>query len=256
MPLLADKVALVTGAGAGIGRATALAFARHGARVVVSDIDADAGEQTTQMLRASGAEASFVRADVSKAADVEAMVAHVSATYGRLDCACNNAGIEGTVRPLTEQSDENFDRIIAVNLRGVFLCLRAEIAAMLGSGGGAIVNLSSVAGLIGFPGLSPYVASKHGVNGLTKNAALEYAKQGIRVNSVCPGGIDTRMLDSLAEQATGGTASTSEMMAPLHPMGRIGTAEEVANLIVWLCSPQAAFVTGAHVPVDGGYVAQ
>jgi len=184
------------------------------------------------------------------------MVAHAIATYGRLDCACNNAGIEGSVVPMVDQTEENFDRIISVNLRGVFLCLRAEISALLKSGGGAIVNLSSVAGLIGFPGLSPYVASKHGVNGLTKNAALEYAKNGIRVNSICPGGIDTRMLDSLADQASGGSASASEMMAPLHPLGRIGTGDEVANLIVWLCSPRSSFVTGAHVPIDGGYVAQ
>jgi NAD(P)-dependent dehydrogenase (short-subunit alcohol dehydrogenase family) len=145
---------------------------------------------------------------------------------------------------------------MAVNARGVFLCMKAEIAEMLGSGGGAIVNLASVAGLIGFAGLAPYTASKHAVNGLTKNAALEYGKQGIRVNSVCPGGIDTRMLDSLAEQSTGGKMGSHEMMDPLHPIGRIGTAEEVAELIVWLCSPRAAFVTGANIPVDGGYVAQ
>lgn len=256
MSITAGKIALVTGAGAGIGRATALKFAEEGAKVVVSDIEVDGGAETTELIRKAGGEATFIKADVSKAADVDAMVAHAVATYGRLDCACNNAGIEGLMMPIVEQTEENFDRIISVNLRGVFLCLRAEIAAMLKSGGGSIVNLSSVAGLIGFPGLSPYVASKHGVNGLTKNAALEYAKQGIRVNSICPGGIDTRMLGSLAEQATGGSASASEMMAPLHPLGRIGTGEEVADLIVWLCSPRASFVTGAHVPVDGGFVAQ
>ena len=256
MTLLSGRIALVTGAGAGIGRATALKFAEEGARVVVSDIDADGGAETAEMVRKAGGEATFIRADVSNAVDVDAMVAHAVATYGRLDCACNNAGIEGLVVPMVDQTEENFDRIISVNLRGVFLCLRAEIAALLKSGGGAIVNLSSVAGLIGFPGLSPYVASKHGVNGLTKNAALEYAKNGIRVNSICPGGIDTRMLDSLADQASGGSASASEMMAPLHPLGRIGTGDEVANLIVWLCSPRASFVTGAHVPIDGGYVAQ
>jgi NAD(P)-dependent dehydrogenase (short-subunit alcohol dehydrogenase family) len=256
MTIVAGKITLVTGGGAGIGRATALKFAEEGAKVVVSDIDADGGAETSELVRKAGGEATFIRADVSKAAEVEAMVAHAVATYGRLDCACNNAGIEGLMAPMAEQTEENFDRIVSVNLRGVFLCLRAEIAAMLKSGGGSIVNLSSVAGLIGFPGLSPYVASKHGVNGLTKNAALEYAKDGIRVNSICPGGIDTRMLDSLADQASGGSASATEMMAPLHPLGRIGTGEEVANLIVWLCSPRASFVTGAHVPVDGGYVAQ
>ena len=256
MALVQGKIALVTGAGAGIGRATALKFAEEGAKVVVCDIDPDGGEETVELVRKNGGEAAFFMADVSKADDVQAMVAHTIATYGRLDCACNNAGIEGKLAPIVEQTEENFDRVIAVNLRGVFLCLRAEIAEMLKTGGGAVVNLSSVAGLIGFVGLSAYVASKHGVNGLTKNAALEYAKLGIRVNSICPGGIDTRMLDSLAEQATGGSTATSEMMAPLHPIGRIGTSDEVSNLIVWLCSPKASFVTGAHVPIDGGYVAQ
>jgi len=256
MALLDGRIALVTGAGAGIGRATAMKFAQEGAKVVVSDIDQVGGQETVDLVRAGGGEASFIRADVSSAADVATMVQHAISTYGRLDCACNNAGIEGKIAPLVDQAEASFDRVLAVNLRGVFLCLRAEIAEMVKTGGGAIVNLSSVAGLIGFPGLSPYVASKHGVNGLTKNAALEYAKQGIRVNSICPGGIDTRMLDSLAEQSTGGSMDTSEMMAPLHPMGRIGTPDEVANLIAWLCSDRASFVTGAHVPIDGGYVAQ
>jgi NAD(P)-dependent dehydrogenase (short-subunit alcohol dehydrogenase family) len=256
MALVEGKIALMTGAGAGIGRATALKFAEEGAKVLVSDIDTDGGNETVELVKKAGGEAAFFKADVSKSDEVRAMVAKVIATYGRLDCACNNAGIVGKLALIGEQTEENFDGIIAVNLRGVFLCLRAEIAQMLKSGGGAIVNLSSVAGLIGFAGLSPYAASKHGVNGLTKNAALEYAKQGIRVNSVCPGGIDTRMLDSVAEQATGGSQESSEMMAPLHPIGRIGTADEVSNLIVWLCSTKASFVTGVHVPIDGGYVAQ
>lgn len=256
MALVKGKVALVTGAGAGIGRATALKFAEEGAKVVVSDIDPVGGQETVDLVKAKGGEAVFIQADVSKSSDVSAMVQKAVTTFGRLDCACNNAGIEGKMGPMADQTEESFDRVLSVNLRGTFLCLRAEITQMLKSGGGAIVNLSSVAGLIGFAGLSPYVASKHGVNGLTKNAALEYAKEGIRVNSICPGGIDTRMLDSLAEQATGGSMETSEMMAPLHPIGRIGTAEEVANLIIWLCSDRASFVTGAHIPVDGGYVAQ
>jgi len=256
MALLPGKIALVTGAAAGIGRATALKFAEEGAKLVISDVNAEGGAETAELIAKAGGEATFIKADVSKTDEVAAMVAHAIATYGRLDCACNNAGIEGTIAPMVEQTDENFDRIIAINLRGVFLCLRAEIAEMIKTGGGAIVNLASIAGLIGFPGLCAYVASKHGVNGLTKNAALEYAKQGIRVNSICPGGIDTRMLDSLAEQSTGGSKTSSEMMDPLHPMGRIGTPEEVAELIVWLCSPKAAFITGTHVPIDGGYVAQ
>jgi NAD(P)-dependent dehydrogenase (short-subunit alcohol dehydrogenase family) len=256
MGIVSGRTALVTGAAAGIGRATALRFAAEGAQVVVSDIEEKGGEETVSMIRTNGGDARFVQADVSKASDVAALISATVAAYGKLDCACNNAGIEGAVAPFVDQTEENFDRTIAVNLKGTFLCLKAEIAQMLTHGSGAIVNLSSVAGLIGFPGLSSYVASKHGVNGLTKNAALEYAKQGIRVNSVCPAGIDTRMLDSLAEQATGGTMTSRQMMDGLHPMGRIGTPDEVAELIVWLCSDKASFMTGAHVPVDGGFVAQ
>lgn len=256
MGLVTGKVALVTGSAAGIGRETALQFAAEGAKVVVSDIAEGGGEETAAMIRKNGGEAAFIRADVAKAADVAALIAQTVARFGRLDCACNNAGIEGTVAPFIDQTEENFDRIIDINLKGVFLCLKAEITQMLTQGGGSIVNLASIAGLIGFPGLSPYVASKHAVNGLTKNAALEYAKQGIRVNSVCPGGIDTRMLDSLADQATGGKMTSREMMDNLHPMGRIGTPDEVAKLIVWLASDSASFVTGVNVPVDGGFVAQ
>jgi NAD(P)-dependent dehydrogenase (short-subunit alcohol dehydrogenase family) len=256
MGLVSGKVAIVTGAAAGIGRAVALKFAAEGAKVIVSDVEEEGGEATASAIRSGGAEAVFIRADVAKAADVTALIAQAVAKFGRLDCACNNAGIEGAVAPFIDQTEEDFDRIIDVNLKGVFLCLKAEITQMLTQGGGTIVNLSSVAGLIGFPGLSPYVASKHGVNGLTKNAALEYAKEGIRVNSVCPGGIDTRMLDSLAEQATGGKMTSRQMMDGLHPIGRIGTVDEVATLIVWLCSDNASFITGAHVPVDGGFVAQ
>ncbi len=256
MGIVLDKVALVTGSGAGIGRATALKFAEEGAKVVVSDVHQVDGEETVALIKDAGGEAVFVFCDVADPEAVNALVAETVKAYGRLDCACNNAGIEGKIAPLTEQSVEDFDTVISVNLRGTFLCLQAEIRQMMTNGGGAIVNLASIAGLIGFPGLSPYVATKHGVNGLTKNAALEYGKSGIRVNSVCPGGIDTRMLDSLATQATAGTQSSREMMDPLHPIGRIGTPEEVAELIVWLCSPLASFMTGANIPVDGGYVAQ
>lgn len=256
MGFVDDKVALVTGAGAGIGRATALRFAAEGARVMVSDINAEGVEETAKMIGKAGGEAAFLKADIAEQAEVEALVAKTIETFGRLDCACNNAGIEGQMAPLADQPMDNYDRIMGINARGTFLCMQAEIAQMLKTGGGTIVNLASVAGLIGFPGLSPYVASKHAVNGMTKNAALEYGKQGIRVNSVCPGGIDTRMLDSLAEQATEGAQSAHEMLDPLHPIGRIGLPDEVAELIVWLASPKASFVTGVNMPVDGGYVAQ
>ncbi|MFP1677858.1 SDR family oxidoreductase [Alloalcanivorax sp. C16-2] len=256
MAMLTDKVALVTGAGAGIGRATALKFAEEGARVVVADLNVAGGEETVALIKKQGGEALFTRADVTDAAAVDALIRTAVDSFGRLDCACNNAGIEGAVVPFTDQSEDDYEAVMRVNAKGTFLCLRAEIRQMLQNGGGAIVNLASIAGLIGFTGLAPYVASKHAVNGLTKNAALEFGKQGIRVNSVCPGGIDTRMLDSLADQASGGAQSSRDMMEPLHPIGRIGTPEEVAELIVWLCSPRASFVTGANIPVDGGYVAQ
>lgn len=256
MGLLEGKAALVTGAAAGIGRATALAVAAAGARVTLADVDAAGGAETAAMIRAAGGEAEFVRADVARADEVAALVAAAQRRWGGLQLAVNNAGIEGRVAPLAEQDAADFDRVIAVNLRGTFLCLKAEIPAILAAGGGAIVNLSSVAGQIGFAGLAPYVASKHAVIGLTRNAALEYARQGVRVNAVCPGGVETRMLDSLAAQVSGGTAGTRELLAPMHPIGRIGVPREIADAIVWLLSEQAAFVTGAAIAVDGGYLAQ
>lgn len=256
MGLMDGKIALVTGAAAGIGRATALKLAGEGAKVAVSDVNVAGCEETVAMIAREGGEAFHVAADVSRASDVSAMIAAVVARWGRIDCAVNNAGTEGLIAPFVEQPEDNYDRIMDVNAKGTFLCMRGEIAQMLKQGGGAIVNLASIAGLIGFPGLSPYVASKHAINGMTKNAALEYGKQGVRVNAVCPGGIDTRMLDSLAAQASGNTADSRQMMDPLHPIGRIGQAEEVAELIVWLCSPRASFMTGAIVPVDGGFTAQ
>lgn len=256
MGLVSGMVALVTGSAAGIGRAAALKFAEEGAKVVVSDVNSDGGNDTVALVRQRGGDAVFVEADVTRVADVEALVARIADQYGRLDCACNNAGIEGKVIPLAEQLEDDFDRVMSVNAKGIFLCLKYEIGHMVENGGGAIVNIASVAGLVGFPGLGPYVASKHAINGLTKNAALEYAKLGVRVNSICPGGIETRMLDSLVTQASGGQMGTREMMDPLHPIGRIGKPNEVAELIVWLCSARASFVNGANIVVDGGYVAQ
>jgi NAD(P)-dependent dehydrogenase (short-subunit alcohol dehydrogenase family) len=243
--------------------------------VIVSDINKDWTTETTALLNKAGAIAAPFPADVSKPLELEALVHFCVKTHGRLDIAVNNAGIEGDVGSITEQKPENFDHVINVNLRSVFHAMRFEVAQMLKNGGGAIVNLSSVAGLVGFPGLSPYVASKHGVIGLTKTVALEYAKQGIRVNAVCPGGIDTPMLDRLGMKA--GAPSSRALMDPLvtcsrslrcftltarafnfsqHPMGRIGTPEECANLIVWLASPEASFLTGSSYTVDGGFTAQ
>lgn len=250
--LVAGKVALVTGGSSGIGRASSLAFARQGAKVIVSDVVTEAGQETVQLIKNAGGEASFVAADVSKAAQVEALVATCVKTYGRLDCAHNNAGIEGPGAFTAEYGEEDWDRVIAINLTGVWFCLKYEIPSMLNTGGGAIVNTSSVAGLLGFRGGSGYVASKHGVVGLTKTAALEYAKSGVRVNAVCPGAIDTPMMGRI----TGHKPQRAERMAASEPVGRMGKPEEIAEAVIWLCSDAASFVTGHAMPVDGGVVAQ
>lgn len=251
MGLVTDKVTLITGAAAGIGRATALKFAEEGASVVLSDVNVEGGEETVKLIEKAGSKAIFVKADVSQAKDVTTLLSKVVDTYGRLDCACNIAGILGDMGPLADQSDENFDRVIAVNQRGTFLCLKAEIGQMLKTGGGAIVSVASIAGLVGSAGIAPYVASKHAVTGLTKTAALEYSKLGVRVNAVCPGGIDTAMVqDFLSEEFN------EDLLGSMHPIGRIGTPDEVAELMVWLCSDRASFLTGAIIPIDGGFVAQ
>jgi NAD(P)-dependent dehydrogenase (short-subunit alcohol dehydrogenase family) len=249
---VAGKVALVTGGGSGIGRASTLALAREGAKIVISDIAVTGGEETVRMVKAAGGEATFVRAEVSKPADVEALVNKVTEIYGRLDCAFNNAGIEGKIQQTVECSEENWDRTIAINLKGVWLCMRYEIPVMLNQGSGAIVNTASVAGLVGFQGLPAYVASKHGVVGLTKTAALEYAKSGIRVNAVCPGVIHTPMVERLFS----GQPQWGEAVQALEPVARMGKPEEVAEAVVWLCSDAASFVTGLAMAVDGGLVAQ
>jgi NAD(P)-dependent dehydrogenase (short-subunit alcohol dehydrogenase family) len=250
---LNGKVALVTGAASGIGRATALTFAREGAKLVVADMNEDGGQQTVHMITENGGESTFVQVDVSNATEVEAMISKAVETYGRLDCAHNNAGIaSGGQRAFTaDYPEEKWHQVIAINLTGVWLCMKYEIPQMLQQGGGAIVNTASIAGLIGLPYASAYVASKHGVVGLTKTAALEYAKQGIRVNCVCPGYIETPM----TEPGRNDPERMAHMLAS-EPIGRLGKPEEIAETVVWLCSDAASFITGHTMAVDGGYVAQ
>ncbi len=246
-----DKVALVTGGSSGIGRAAALAFAREGAKVVVADVQVAGGQETVRLIGDAGGEAVFVRTDVASPVEVQALVDQAVQRYGRLDCAFNNAGIEGTLAPTAECSEENWNRTLEVNLKGVWLCMKAEIAQMLKQGGGAIVNTASVAGLVGFQNLPAYCASKGGVVQLTRTAALEYAKMGIRINAVCPGVIRTAMV----ERVTGGNPQTEAQFVAMEPVGRMGTPEEVAAAVVWLCSDAASFVTGHPMVVDGGLVA-
>ena len=252
MPDLKGKVAIVTGAASGIGRESALAFARAGAKVVAADITVDGGEETVRMIKDMGGEAVFVQVDVTKADEVKGMVDTAVATYGRLDYAHNNAGIEGIAGPCVACTEENWDRTININLKGVFLCCKYEIPEMLKAGGGSIVNTASVAGLVGFGGIPAYTASKHGVAGLTKTIALDYAKENVRCNAVCPGVIHTPMIDRF----TGGDPAAMEAMIATEPVGRLGKPEEIADAVVYLCSDEASFITGAAIPVDGGFVAQ
>lgn len=252
MAELENKVALVTGGSYGIGRATALAFARAGASVVVADIDARGGEETVAAIREAKGQAIFVRCDVSKADQVAALVAAAVHTYGRLDCAFNNAGIEGAMAPIPECTEENWDRTLTVNLKSVWLCMKYELPQMQKQGQGSIVNCASIAGLVGFPALPAYVASKHGIVGLTRGAALENAKLGVRVNAVCPGVIHTAMVDRI----TGGVPEAEAQFIAPQPIGRMGTPEEVASAVLWLSSPGASLVTGQALAVDGGWVAQ
>jgi NAD(P)-dependent dehydrogenase (short-subunit alcohol dehydrogenase family) len=247
----AGKVALVTGGGAGIGRATALAFAQTGARVAIVDIVEEAGREVVSAITAAGGEAMFIRADVVNAAEVEAMVARTVEAYGKIDCAFNNAGIEEEHMRLADCSEATFDRIMAINVKGVWLALKYELAAMLHSGGGAIVNTASVAGLVAAPKMAAYCASKHAVLGLTKSAAIEYARKNIRVNAVCPGVIRTPMYERALQVDPKGTAQVAQM----HPIGRVGEPEEVAAVVLWLCSDAAGFVTGHAHTVDGGLTA-
>ncbi len=250
---LKGKVALVTGGGSGIGRATATAFAREGAKVAIADYAPEGGERTVKEITAAGGEAIFINADVSVGRQVEAMVNKVVQTWGRLDCAHNNAGIEGRIASVVDCTEENFDRITAINFKGVWLCMKYEIPQMLKQGGGAIVNTASVAGLVGFRNLVAYNASKGGVVLMTKTAALEYAQSGIRVNAVCPGVIRTPMVARLVDSST---LYTEKDLEAGEPVGRMGRPEEIAESVVWLCSDAASFVTGVAMAVDGGWVAQ
>jgi NAD(P)-dependent dehydrogenase (short-subunit alcohol dehydrogenase family) len=251
--ILEGKVARVSGGGGGIGRAAALAFAREGARVAVADFAADTARDTVALINEAGGQAITLTGDVTRAKDARALIEDTVAAYGRLDCAFNNAGIapyqvDASGKKTAEWSEESFDRMIAVNLKGVWLCMREEIRQMLSQGGGAIVNTGSIAGLIGLVTSSAYVAAKHGVIGLTKTAALEYAEAKIRVNAVCPGFIQTRMTEDTMRRR-------GEQILAQIPSHRMGKPEEIAEMVVWLCSERASYVTGAAYNVDGGWMA-
>ena len=251
---LDGKAALVTGGGSGIGRAASLGYSKEGARVTVADVNVEGGEETVQMIKEAGGDAILVHADVATSSGALEMVAKTVESFGRLDCAFNNAGVSGgRERRLTaEYTEEDWDRVIGINLKGVWLSMKAEIPQMLAQGGGAIVNTASIMGLIAAPGSAAYIAAKHGVVGLTKAAALEYASDNIRVNAVCPGYIDTPMLQPTLAANEG----FEERIVARHPVGRLGRPQEIAATVVWLSSDAASFVTGHSMVADGGYVAQ
>ncbi len=248
-----DRVALVTGGSSGIGRATALAFAQSNAKVVIGDINEDGSQETVHQIQEKGGQAVFVRTDVSRPEQVEALVHQAVESFGRLDFACNNAGIGGAQYPTADYPIDDWYRVLQVNLTGVFLCMKYEIPQMLKQGGGSIVNMASILGQVGFPNSSAYVSSKHGMIGLTKSAALEYASLGIRVNAICPAFVETPMIEQ------GGITPGSafyDLIRNLHPIKRLGHPEEIASVVTFLCSPDASFITGDSILVDGGYVSQ
>ena len=245
-----NKVAIITGGSFGIGRATAIAFSKKGARVVIVDWVED--QETLNQIKSTGAEAIFIKCDVSKAEDVRMMVKKTIDTFGRLDYAFNNAGIEGIRGTTVDCTEENWDKTLAINLKGVWLCMKYQLPELLKQEKGSIVNCASIAGMIGYQDLPAYVASKHGIVGLTKTAALEFAKSGIRINAVCPGVIKTPMIDRL----TGNNKEAEDQYASMEPIGRLGKPEEIANAVVWLCSDEASFITGHAMAVDGGWLAQ
>ncbi|MFQ5422304.1 MAG: SDR family oxidoreductase [Anaerolineae bacterium] len=247
-----NKVVLITGGGSGIGRVTALAFAQAGARLIIADIDVAGGEETAVFIQSQGAEAIFIRTDVSQAADVEKMVQGAVRKYGRLDIAFNNAGIEGDIVRTADVTEADFDRIMAVNVKGVWLCMKHQIPQMIAQGGGVIVNTASVAGLVGTHSMPVYGAGKHAVIGLTKSAALEYARKNIRINAVCPSVINTPMV----RRGFTSFPQFVEATKRLNPMRRLGEPEEVAAAVLWLCSAEASFVNGTALTVDGGFTAQ
>ena len=248
---LHNKVALITGGTTGIGRDTAILLAKNGGKVVVSGRRETEGNETISLVRAAGGDGLFVKSDVSKSSDVQSLIQKTIEKFGRLDIAFNNAGIEGNWKPIVEQSEEDWDAVIDINLKGVWLCLKYEIIQMLKQGsGGAIVNMSSVAGLMGSAGAEPYVASKHGVIGLTRTVALEYAAKGIRVNAVCPAVIETAM----ADRAFAHPEANKRVLA-LHPLGRFGKPAEISEAVLWLCSAKSSFMTGHYIVLDGGMLA-